>query len=64
VWVPHDVRDLVVDFVRCWSEKTEINTDEMRVYGELTHLLGRYGNKKKDAVMAGRICWRESKGAT
>jgi transposase len=24
VWVPHDVRDLVVDFVRCWSEKTEI----------------------------------------
>ena len=24
MWVPHDVRDLVVDFVRCWSEKTEI----------------------------------------
>jgi transposase-like protein len=24
VWVPRDVRDLVVDFVRCWSEKTEI----------------------------------------
>jgi len=23
-WVPHDVRDQVVDFVRCWSEKTEI----------------------------------------
>jgi hypothetical protein len=20
----HDLRDLVVDFVRCWSEKTEI----------------------------------------
>jgi hypothetical protein len=23
-WVPHDVRDLVVDFVRRWSEKAEI----------------------------------------
>jgi hypothetical protein len=23
-WVPHDVRDQVVDFVRRWSEKTEI----------------------------------------
>jgi hypothetical protein len=24
-WVAHDVRDQVVDFVRCWSEKTEIS---------------------------------------
>src|SRR2546423_9479084 len=24
VWVPHDTRDQVVDFVRRWSEKTEI----------------------------------------
>src|SRR5216684_738839 len=24
-WVPHDVRDQVVDFVRGWSEKTEIS---------------------------------------
>ena len=24
VWVPHDVRDQIVDFVRRWSEKTEI----------------------------------------
>ena len=23
-WVPHDVRDQVVDFVRRWSEKTEV----------------------------------------
>jgi len=23
-WVPHDVRDQVADFVRRWSEKTEI----------------------------------------
>ena len=24
-WVPHDVRDQVVDFVRRWSEKVEIS---------------------------------------
>ena len=24
-WVPHDVREQVVDFVRRWSEKTEIS---------------------------------------
>jgi transposase-like protein len=24
IWVPHDVRDEVVDFVRRWSEKTDI----------------------------------------
>ena len=26
IWVPHDTRDQIVDFVRCWSEKTEIST--------------------------------------
>jgi hypothetical protein len=24
IWVPHDTRDQIVDFVRRWSEKTEI----------------------------------------
>jgi hypothetical protein len=24
VWVPHDTRDQIVDFVRRWSEKTDI----------------------------------------
>jgi hypothetical protein len=24
VWVPHDTRDQIVDFVRRWSEKAEI----------------------------------------
>jgi hypothetical protein len=23
-WVPHDIRDTIVDFVRVWSDKTEI----------------------------------------
>ena len=33
-WVPHDVRDQVVDFVRRWSEKTEIGV------GRFIHWLG------------------------
>ena len=24
MWIPHDTRDQIVDFVRRWSEKTEI----------------------------------------
>jgi len=26
-WVPHDVRDQVVDFVRRWSEKAEVSVE-------------------------------------
>jgi len=48
VWVPHDVRDLVVDFVRCWSEKTEIGT------GRFIHWLGVRASKFYD--------WRERYG--
>lgn len=28
-WVPHDVRDRVVDFVRGFSEKTELRVDRV-----------------------------------
>ena len=48
MWVPHDVRDLVVDFVRCWSEKTEIGP------GRFTHWLGVRTSKFYD--------WRERYG--
>jgi len=48
VWVPHDVRDLVVDFVRCWSEKTEIGP------GRFIHWLGVRASKFYD--------WRERYG--
>jgi hypothetical protein len=27
IWMPHDVRDLVVDFVRRWSEKARSASD-------------------------------------
>ena len=48
MWVPHDVRDQVVDFVRCWSEKTEIGT------GRFIHWLGVRASKFYD--------WRERYG--
>ena len=30
--MPHDVRDQIVDFVRCWSEKTEISAGRFMVW--------------------------------
>jgi hypothetical protein len=33
VWVPHDVRERVVDFVRYWSEKTEIGAGRWNLAG-------------------------------
>jgi hypothetical protein len=48
VWVPHDVRDQVVDFVRHWSEKTEIGA------GRFIHWLGVQASQFYD--------WRERYG--
>jgi transposase-like protein len=48
MWVPHDVRDQVVDFVRRWSEKTEIGV------GRFIHWLGVRASKFYD--------WRERDG--
>ena len=48
MWVPHDVRDQVVDFVRRWSEKTEIGA------GRLVRWLGVQASKFYD--------WRERYG--
>ena len=48
MWVPHDVRDQVVDFVRRWSEKTEVGT------GRFIHRLGVRAGKFYD--------WRERYG--
>jgi putative transposase len=47
-WVPHDVRDEVVDFVRRWSEKTEIGV------GRFIHWLGVTASKFYD--------WRQRYG--
>ena len=48
MWVPHDVRDQVVDFVRRWMEKTEIGV------GRFIHWLGVGASKFYD--------WRERYG--
>ena len=48
MWVPHDVRDVVVDFVRCWSGKTEIGA------GRFIRWLGVRASKFYD--------WREGYG--
>ena len=48
MWVPHDTRDPVVDFVRRWSEKTEIGA------GRFLHWLGVRASKFYD--------WRERYG--
>jgi len=44
--VPHDVRDQVVDFVRRWSEKTEIGV------GRFIHWLGVSASKFYLAAVA------------
>jgi putative transposase len=36
VWVPHDTRDQIVDFVRRWSEKTEIGAGRFIVWLDIT----------------------------
>jgi len=48
VWVPPDTRDQIVDFVRRWSEKTEISA------GRYTEWLGIAASKFYD--------WRERYG--
>ena len=57
MWVPHDVRDQVVDFVRCWSEKTDIGA------GRFIHWLGvisgsSRGSGKRSSVSIGTIRWK------
>jgi hypothetical protein len=36
VWVPHDTRDQIVDFVRRWSEKTEISAGRFIEWLDIT----------------------------
>src|SRR5215469_14757187 len=36
VWVPHDARDQTVDFVRRWSEKTEIGAGRFIEWLDIT----------------------------
>jgi hypothetical protein len=63
-WVPHDTRDQIVDFVRRWSEKTEIGAG--RFIGWLDIAASkfydwreRYGKVNEHNGWVPRDCWLE-----
>ena len=47
-WVPHDVRDPVVDFVRCWSQKAEINVGRFIAWLGVTAVSSTTGGSATD----------------
>ena len=64
VWVPHDVRDQVVDFVRCWSEKTEISAGRFIVWlgvkaSKFYNWRERYGKANEHNAWVPRDFWLE-----
>ena len=64
VWVPHEVRDQVVDFVRCWSEKTEIGIGLFIVWLGVTaskfySWRERYGKANEHNAWVPRDFWLE-----
>ena len=64
VWVPHDVRDQIVDFVRRWSEKTEIGAGRFIVWLDITaskfyDWRERYGKVNEHNGLVPRDFWLE-----
>jgi putative transposase len=63
-WVPHDVRDAVVDFVRTWSEKTELPVERFLGWLELARgkffsWRQRYGKANEHNALVPRDHWLE-----
>ena len=63
--MPHDVRDQVVDFVRCWSEKTEISAGRFIAWLGVTaskfyDWRQRYGRANEHNGWAPRDFWLET----
>jgi putative transposase len=63
--VPHDVRDQVVDFVRRWSEKTEIRVGRFPAWLGVTaskfyHWRQRYGRVNEHNGWIPRDFWLEA----
>lgn len=61
-WVPHDLRDNVVDFIRVWSTKTGISLRSFLVWLELSKgkfhaWLGRYGKANEHNALVPRDHW-------
>jgi transposase InsO family protein len=64
VWVPHDTRDAVVDFVRRWSERTEVPARQVVSWigiGESKYHAwrGRYGKVNEHHRWVPRDTWLE-----
>ena len=63
--MPHDVRDQIVDFVRCWSEKTEISTGRFPAWLGITaskfyDWRERYGKANEHNGWVPRDFWLEA----
>jgi putative transposase len=61
-WIPHDTRDSIVDFVRDWSEKTEIPTDRFVGWigiarGKFYAWRKRYGKANEHNALVPRDHW-------
>jgi len=61
-WVPHDIRDQIVDFVRHWSDKTEIATFVIVAWigfslSKFHHWRARYGKVNEHNAWIPRDHW-------
>ena len=66
VWVPHDTRDQIVDFVRRWSEKTEIGAGRFIVWLDIAaskfyDWRERYGKVNEHNGWVPRDFWLEDR---
>jgi transposase InsO family protein len=64
VWVPHDIRDQIVDFVRRWSDKTGIAVFSFLLWiglatGKWHHWKNRYGKANEHNAWIPRDHWLE-----
>ena len=64
VWVPHDTRDQIVDFVRRWSEETEIGAGRFIEWLDITaskfyDWRERYGKANEHNGWVPRDFWLE-----
>jgi putative transposase len=63
-WVPHDTRDQIVDFIKSWSEKTEIAAQRLVGWlgirtSKFHHWKGRYGKVNEHNAKIPRDFWLE-----
>ena len=66
-WVPHDTRDTVVDFVRVWSDKTEIAAERFVAWigiarGKFFDWKKRYGKANEHNGLVPRDHWLARRG--